>query len=149
MSFTPKTLKINVDADDPAEALVVDNNNLTAKSIGTIVAGDFLEYIITPTSLTGTSSLADSSSFNLQVGIGRYDVGVMARSSNFYTSQSYGWTGSLNTNTGSFTNVINASNADSYQANFEVVIIRKTGAASGSHTTILQSPITIRQQVII
>lgn len=148
--FTPKTLKINIDADDPTAALVFDetSNVLNSKFVGTIVAGDYMEYIIRPATTSGTSSVVDSSSVRLSVGIGRYDVGTMAKSGYFYTSQSYGWTGSLNTNTASLTNVLDALDEDTFSGQFEVVLTRTTGVASGSQTTILQSPITIRQQVL-
>jgi hypothetical protein len=146
--ITPKTIYINVDADDPAEALVPSSTNLQGKSIGTIVAGDFLEYTIVPVTANGTSSIAGSSDVKLQVGIGRYDVGTMCKSDYFYASASYGWTGSLNTNTGSFTSVVTSANSDAYSAQFEVQLTRTTGAASGSQITILQTPITIRQQIL-
>jgi hypothetical protein len=148
--FTPKTLKINLDADDPTQALVHDETSavLNAKSIGTIVAGDYMDYVIRPATFSGTSSVVNSGSVRLSVGIGHYQYGTMARSGYFFTSQSYGWTGSINTNTASLTNVIDTLATDAFPAQFEVILTRTTGPSSGSQTTILQSDITIRQQVL-
>lgn len=148
--FTPTTLIINLDADDPAESLVSDStsNNLSSKQMKTIVAGDYMEYIIRPATTSGTSSAVNSSSVRLSVGIGRYDYGTMAKSGYFFTSQSYGWTGSLNTNTASLTGIMNGINEDTFNGQFEVVLTRTTGPASGSQSTILQRDIIIRQQVL-
>lgn len=146
--ITPKTIYINVEADDPSEALVSSTTTTAAKSIGTVVSGDYLDYIIIPVDANGVSAIAGSSEVRLNVAIGRYDVGVMARSGNFYQSASYGWTGSLNTNTGSFTTVVTNNNEATYEASFEVQLTRTSGSASGSQITILQTPIIIRQQIL-
>ena len=146
--ITPKTLKINVEADDPSEALVVDYSNLRGKSIGTIVSGDLLEYVIIPVDTVGTSSIAGSNTVKCQLAIGRYDVGLMASSSFLYASASYGWTGSINTNNNVFLNAVNATGEATFDANFEVEFTRTSGSVSGSKITILQSPITIRRQIL-
>jgi hypothetical protein len=144
-----KILYINVDSSAVNASLVRSRSNTTPVAYGSVVAGDTLQLVIVPINGDGTiNSIAGDANYSLKVAIGGPGDGPLAMSTNFGISGSYGWTGSLNTDTGSLTTALGI--LDRVSSFFEVEITAGAAVAdSGSRYTIAQLPMTIYNQVIL
>lgn len=142
-----QTLYINIDSMNPQSALVRGNGNTQPTSMGSIVAGDTARYVIYAVDSTGvTSSISGNTDYQVKVALGGLGDGPLAQSTNFVSSGS-AWTGSLDTNTGSLLTPLGTT--DTLNVFFEVeLVVTASVFDTGSHYTILQAPITIRNQVI-
>jgi hypothetical protein len=143
-----QTLYINLDAQ-PQTALVYSTSNLQPKSMGSIVAGDTLRYIIYAIDATGaTSSYSGNTAIRCNVGIGGLGDGALVYSTTPFVSSGSAWTGSINANTGSLLTQMGTSDTFNAYLEVELVVTGSSASDSGSRYTILQAPITVRNQVI-
>jgi hypothetical protein len=142
-----QTLYINVDATNPQTALVRSTTNTQPYSLGSIVAGDTVRYTLVAVDGTGaTSSLSGNTNIMVRAALGGLGDGPIVYSTDFRATGS-AWTGSLNTATQSLYNQLGTS--DTINTFFEVVFIASGSLFdSGSHYTVLQTPVTVRNQVI-
>jgi hypothetical protein len=114
----------------------------------TIVAGDTLHLVIVPVTNGATSVSAGDGEYSCSVAIGDLgEVPPYVFSTDFLPSASYGWTGSFNTDTASLLTPLGT--IDEIATYFEVQLVKVVEPDSGSVFTILQAPVTIRNQVIV
>jgi len=139
-------LYISLDGNNPQTALIKNPASTTTYSFGSIVAGDNLSIHVIPCSNNATSSLAGNAEYSCSVAIGDLGETPYATSSFFQPSQSYAWTGSLNTNVDTLLTPLGTT--DTLSSFMEIQLLKVSGEFSGSASTILQAPITIRNQVI-
>jgi len=140
-------LYINLDGNSPATALVKTPSVTSPVAFPTIVAGDTLHLVIIPVTNGAVSPFAGSGSYSCSVAIG--DLGETPPyvcSAEFLPSASYGWTGSVSTNTGSLLTPLGTT--DEIRTYFEVQLVKVVEPDEGDVSTILQAPVTIRNQVI-
>ena len=142
------TLYINTEAASPMYALVRSPTNLSPKELGSIIVGDTMNLVIIPIDSDGsTNAAAGSAQYRIKAAIGTLGSTPLAlNNNNFYGSASLHWTGSINTNTGS---LINAVTGDTLSTYLEIELTASGSLAdSGSRYTILQAPLTVRNQIL-
>jgi hypothetical protein len=143
-----QTLYINIDSQNPQTALVRSTTNTSPSTLGSWIAGDTQRFIVYLLDSTGTSSsLSGDPNILVKCAVGGLGEIPYATSSNFKASGSNAWTGSINLDTGSLTAAIGTT--DTVNTFFEVELV-VTGSTfdSGSHYTVLQAPVVLRNQVI-
>lgn len=148
MAIKAQSLYINVDSNNPQTALVQSATSNSPKSLGSVVAGDTLRYVITAVDSNGVSAISGDPNIQVRVGIGGLgDGSPKVYSTNFVATGSQ-WSGSLNANTGSLTTHMGTE--DTYNAYLEVelVVTGSTAPDSGSRYTVLQAPLKVLNQVI-
>jgi hypothetical protein len=141
-------LYINLDGNSPTTALVKSPTTTSPVAFPTIVAGDTLHFVVVPVTNAATSSFAGSGDYSCSVALG--DLGEeppYVYSAEFLPSASYGWTGSLDTNTGSLLTPLGTK--DEIRTYFEVQLVKVVEPNEGAVSTILQAPVTIKNQVIV
>jgi hypothetical protein len=141
-------LYINLDAQNPSTALVKTPSVTAPVGFPTVVSGDTLHLVIVPVTNGAISTAAGDGEYSCSVAIGDLgEVPPYVFSTDFLPSASYGWTGSLNTNTASLLTPLGTT--DEIKTFFEVQLVKVVEPDSGSVSTILQAPLTIRNQVIM
>jgi hypothetical protein len=141
-------LFINLDGNSPTTALVKSPTTTSPVAFPSIVAGDTLHLVIIPVTNGATSSFAGSGEYSCSVALGGLgEVPPYVFSADFLPSASYGWTGSLNTDTGSLLTPLGTT--DELKTFFEVQLVKVVEPNEGDVSTILQAPVTIRNQVIM
>ena len=140
-----KTLYINLDSNTPVTALVRSATSTSPVSMGTLVAGDTLHLVVIPVTGGETSSFNGSSDYECKVAVGNLGANPYAQATLDVVAE-LGWSGSIDLGTGSL--VTPLSTTKEISTNFEVQMLKLVEPESGSHSTILQAPVVVRNQVI-
>ena len=109
-----------VDTSKSPRTAIVQSSSISPINIPDVILGDNLLMSIRFLNNGNPETWNGDLNHNLKLVIGSYAAGAYATSSNWVASASYGYTGSLNLDTGSLTNVM--GNNNNINATFELQV---------------------------